>query len=337
MINKKILIIGGTGILGKAIISESLKEKAKITVMGLSKNKSIPKEVNQVVVNRKDKTEFKQVVNKLNQKEEKWDIVLDIADWAKEDAEQTYELFKNYAKHFFIISTTLVYDRSKPCSYPIKTNYPLSKKGVLGGYVDNKLDIENFWKGKKEVNWTILRPYHILNPSDSLLGCIPEHNRDPKLLARIKSNEPLILCNGGDIKFNFIDARDIAKIILKSTGNSKTHHKIYNAVNPTIVLAKDYYELIGNELGKKVIIKNKPIQEVWKENKGWQLTTLPHIYDVSDLKKDIEFVPNISINESLKEAIKSPILIDKPVSEIPVHQRMTLLPRPKPINWLLEN
>ena len=46
---KKILIIGGTGILGKAVISEALKEKANITIIGLSLDYSIPKEVNQII------------------------------------------------------------------------------------------------------------------------------------------------------------------------------------------------------------------------------------------------------------------------------------------------
>lgn len=337
MTNKKILIIGGTGILGKAVISEALKENAEITVIGLSREDSIPSKVKQIIANRKDITLFIKIVKNLNSHVGSWDIVLDIADFEKSDAEETYNCFKNNTKHFFIISTTLVYDRTKPSSYPIKTTYPLAKKGILGGYVDNKLDIEHFWQEKKDVNWTILRPYHILSPADSLLGCIPDHNRDPQLIERIKINKPLTLCEEGNIKFNFVDARDIAKIILKSAGNPKTYCKTYNAVNPKIILARDYYEIIASELGKKLKILNKSIQDVWKENKGWQLTTLTHIYDASDLKRDVGFVPSISLKESLKEAVREYKPIKKSISSIPVHQRMTLLPRPKPLGWLLQN
>jgi len=51
---KKVLIIGGTGILGKAVISEALKEEAKITIIGLSFDNSVSKKVNQIIANRKN-------------------------------------------------------------------------------------------------------------------------------------------------------------------------------------------------------------------------------------------------------------------------------------------
>lgn len=334
---KKLLIIGGTGILGKAVISEALKENVKITVIGLSIDKSIPIKVNQIIADRNKSIEFKQIIDKLIQKEKFWDIILDIADWKKEDAKQTYDLFKNYGKHFFVISTTLVYDRSKPNDSPIKSNHPLAKKGELGGYVDNKLEIEDFWKEIKDANWTILRPYHIIGPQDSILGCIPEHNRDPLLIERIKNGETLILCNGGNYIVDCVDARDIGKVILLVANNPKTFFKSYNVINPEHKTAKEYYQLIGKALGKEVIIRSKSINDIWKENKGWQLTTLPHIYDVSDLKKDIGFVPKIPLDDSIKEAIKNYKLVTTPISEIGVHKRMTLLPRPKSIKWLLES
>lgn len=329
---KRILLIGGTGIIGKAVIEEALKQNYEIIVLGLDKPGEISEKVKQIIVDRNDEKEFRIICDNLG----KFDVVLDIFEFSKENAKQTYDYFKSIAKHIFIISTVLVYDRSKNYKLPIESAHPLAKKGTLGGYVDHKLDIENFWKNKEDANWTILRPYHILGVHDSLLGCIPDHNRDPELLHRIKNELPLYLCEGGNIKFNFIDTRDIVKAIFVAANNPKTFRKCYNLVNPEIILAKRYYEIIGEELGKKVIIKNKSIREVWKENKGWQLTTLPHVYDVGDLKKDIGFVPSIPLKETIKEILKSYKPENKAVSEIAVHKRMTLLPRPKPIKWLTE-
>lgn len=332
---KNMLLIGGMGVVGKAMISESLKRNFEITVIGLKKDKSINERVKQIIVDRKNKRKFKQIMNKISKN--KWDIIFDITPFGKKDAKQTYSIFKSKCEHFFIMSTVLVYDRSKRNKKPISSSHDLSKKGKLGGYVDHKLEVEQFWRKIKNVNWTILRPYHIIGPSDSLLGCLPDHNRDPKLLERIKNNKPIILCNGGNIKFNFIDARDIARVLLKSSNNPKTFHKSYNLVNPKIITGKNYYKLIGKLLRKKVIIKNKPIKEVWKENKGWQLTTLPNIYAIDQLKKDIGYSPKFQLKRSLKDAIKSHKQIKLPLSKIPVHQRMTLLPRPRKIRWLVNS
>ncbi|MEK6858409.1 MAG: NAD-dependent epimerase/dehydratase family protein [Nanoarchaeota archaeon] len=337
MSTKRILIIGGTGILGKAIIAEALKEKAAITVLGLARDDTISSKVTQIIVDRKDKSAFNRFANTINSEVSPWDIVVDVADFSKEDAQQTYTCFKNYTKQFFILSTVLVYDRSNKYLLPLKSSHKLAKKGALGGYVDRKLDIESFWHSIDDVDWTILRPYHILSPEDSLLGCIPDHNRDPRLIERIQRGELLTLCKGGEIELNFIDAHDIASIILRAAGNKKTFHKAYNAVNPAVIKAIHYYELIAQQLHIKLKIRSKSIQEIWQENAGWQLTTLPHVYDISDLRKDTGFMPRISIEASIKRAVKAYRPLNKSVAEIPVHQRMTLLPRPKPINWLLED
>jgi len=328
---KNILLIGGTGIIGKATAWEALNDGYDITTISKEKEDSFPNSVKQLLIDRQNRKEFQEEILKLNKQ---WDIVFDIFAYDEKDAKQTYDLFKETAKHIFVLSTTLVYDRSEKDTNPIKSNCPLAKKGALGGYVDKKLSLEQFWLSKKDANWTILRPYHILGET-SLLGCLPLHNRDPKLLEKIKNNEKIELCNGGEVELNYLHPKDLAKTVLKSAGNEKTFCKTYNVVNPTKIKAKEYFELIGELLGKKVRIINKPISEIWKEKKGWELTTLPHIYDVTDLKKDIGFVPDIPLRKAIQEAIENYPETPEDKDRIPVHQRMNVLPRPKPINWLI--
>lgn len=330
---KEILIIGGTGIIGKAATAEALKEGYSVSVVGVTKDVTLPAHVNQIILDRTDYAQYREALVEIN-KGKVWDIVFDVFNLSGKDAEETYTIFKDNTKHIFIISTTLVYDRSVPADSPIKTNHPLTKKGVMGGYVDHKLELEEFWKTVRDVSWTILRPYHIVG-AGSLLGCLPGHNRDPKLLERIKKGEPLVLCNDGDVVLNYIHPTDIAQIVLRAAGKPVTFHKAYNAVNPKAILAKDYFEIVARTLNTKVRIQGKPIQEVWRENKGWQLTTLPHIYDISDLEKEVGFVPSIPIEVAIKEAINQ-YPLEQDLNKISVHERMTLLPRPKPIDWLLK-
>lgn len=329
---KNILIIGGTGIIGKACVAEALKNDYEVTVLTKDTDSNLPEVVTQISVDRNNRVDYEEKVAELNNKE--WDIVFDVYNLDGKDAEQTYRLFKNNSKHIFIISTTLVYDRSKPFDDPIKSSHPLAKRGTMGGYVDHKLDLEDFWQSVSDANWTILRPYHIVG-SGSLLGCLPDLNRDPRLLDRINDEEELELCKGGEVTLNYIHPVDIARVVINAAGNPKTFGKSYNVVNPTILTAKEYFKTIGKILGKEVYIKNKSIKEIWEENKGWQLTTLPHVYDVSDLERDIGFVPSIPLEVAIKEAIAA-YPEEKDLKQISVHGRMTLLPRPKPIDWLLE-
>lgn len=327
---KTILLIGGTGIIGKAVIKEALDRGYTVTSLSIDREKNFDTRVNQIIVDRRT-NEFLTVIKSLNQT---WDIVFDIFSYDNQDAKKTYTALKNRAKHIFILSTTLVYDRSEPNKLPLTEEHPLSAPGLLGGYVDNKLTLEKFWQKKKGINWTILRPYHIIGPG-SYLGCLPDHNRDPQLLSLIKNDKPLTLCNQGYIKINVIDTQDIACIIFKAAHNPKTFYQAYNILNPTPITARQYYEHIGKLLDKQVKIINKPIQQIWQESKGWELTTLPHLYSTDKLNKHIGFIPNISLEDSLKRAIKSISMQAEKLERTPVHIRMTKLPRPKKIKWLL--
>ncbi len=253
---KQILIIGGTGIIGKPTVFQALQSGYEVTTVGLNRAPEFPESVRQIVVDRNDSDAFRKRISELDQK---WDVVFDVYNLGKSHAVQVHELFQGIARHVFVISTTLVYDRSKPSFSPIPSNQPLAKLGTMGGYVDQKLSLERYWQAVKDLNWTILRPYHIVG-AGSLLGCVPMHNRDPELLDRIQRGQPLALCSGGNSTFNFIHPKDIASIVLRSAGNPKTFRKSYNAVNPEKILAKNYYYLIGNVLGKsnaKTCIRKK--------------------------------------------------------------------------------
>lgn len=332
---KKILLLGGTGIIGKPTVFAALKEGYTVTTVSAELDSSLPKEVKQVVGNRNERERFRDTICKLNEHADKWDVVFEIYNLGEKDGRELYECFKDNAEHIFIISTTLVYDRSTPNTAPIKSNHPLAKKGTMGGYAEHKLELELFWRSKTDVNYTILRPYHVLG-AGSLLGCVPLHNRDPKLLQRIRKGEALVLCEGGNVEFNFVHPTDIARIVLKAAGNPKTYGKAYNAVNPQKIIARGYFELLGKLLGKEVKIKNKPVPEIWEEENGWALTTLPSVYDVSDMQKDIGFVPTISLETAMRDALLHHPRTQLDVDQIPVHVRMTLPPRPKKIDWLIQ-
>jgi hypothetical protein len=105
-----------------------------------------------------------------------------------------------------------------------------------------------------------------------------------------------------------------------------------------LTVAREYFETIGRLLGHSVTIKNRPLGSLWEEQHGWVLTTLPHLYDVEDLRRDVGYVPATSVEAAIVEALAhypstSP---DRRLTEIPVHNRMTLLPRPKRIDWLVD-
>lgn len=210
---------------------------------------------------------------------------------------------------------------------------PLAPIGQFGGYVDGKIKLEKFWYGINDANWTLLRPYHILGKG-SLLGCLPYHNRDPKILEKIKNNEKLYLANAGDIYFNYIHPEDVATAICKIIGNPKTFKQVYNLANPDTIDCLRYYEEIGKHLNKEIKVENIPISDIWSGAKGWEMTTLPHVYNIEKLKRDIDFVANIPFTLAIKDSIDTYPKYNIPIEQIPVHVHMNKLPRPKKPDWV---
>jgi nucleoside-diphosphate-sugar epimerase len=300
------LMIGGTGIIGKSMIE--LVKNYELVVIG------------------------KENVKKLETlKTQHWDLIYGIYNFEDNHSKKLHDMFKDSCDHFIILSTTLVYDRSNLTYERIPSSHPLTPKNTQGAYVDKKLQLEEFWEATKCTNWTILRPYHILGPNSNL-GCLPPHNRNPNLVEEIKKGE-IELCEGGRMPLNIVHPEDINRTVLKSAGNSETFGKKYNVVNPVEVIARDYFLKIAEFLKTPLRIKNKPAEECWEERE-WELTTLPHLYDTSDLEKDTGYTPDTPLETCIQDSLDNP---PKPEikEETQVHKRMNIKPNPKRNSYYL--
>jgi nucleoside-diphosphate-sugar epimerase len=326
---KTVLVIGGTGIVGLPAAMRLFAEGYTVHTISLqnAEEPRFPDGIDQHIVDRTS-DEYSKFIHQLNDKVGGWDAVIDLIAFDVKSSEETYELLKKYTRHFITLSTTLVYVQPKMGDGPRSEQTPLVEEGESGGYVDGKLKIEKFWQSVSDANWTLLRPYHVLG-RHSLLGCVPEHNRDPKLIDRIKNGETLKLCNGGEVVFNYIHPEDIATAICKVMGNDKTYRQAYNLVSSQPILARDYYGEIAHQLGAIIKIENIPMTKIWEEMKGWEMTTFNHVYSGDKLSRDIGFVPQIPLAVAIKDAIDTYPNVTIPTDQIPVHKRMNKLPKPK--------
>ncbi|NQZ11007.1 MAG: NAD-dependent epimerase/dehydratase family protein, partial [Algicola sp.] len=324
--SKKILLIGGTGIVGTAMMKAAIEKNYHITVITNNDTEVLPQGVVHITAD-KQSPNYEQQLEALP-----WfDFVYDIIEYGLDDARNTHQIFKDKTDHIIVLSTTLIYDREKVCSAPIAESNPNIASQLYGGYVDSKLQVEKFWLNQTDVNVTLLRTYHILGPG-SLLGCLPMHNRDPLIVQRIQSGETLQLFNGGNVPLNFIHPRDLADAAIGVANNSQCYHKVYNALNPKVYLVKDYYKQLAALLGEDITIEDIDYQEAYGQ--GWEMTMLPHCYDISALQRDSGFNPTIGLDVGLRDALPSypPAITD--TAQIPVFKAMNKGANPKQIPWL---
>ncbi|SFC05770.1 NAD-dependent epimerase/dehydratase family protein [Pseudoalteromonas denitrificans] len=323
---KKILLIGGTGIVGNAMIEAALEKKFHITVISNNENALLPTGVLHIFAD-KYSSDYDLKLKALP----KSDFVYDIIEYGLDDAKKTHEIFKDKTPHIIVLSTTLIYDRENVFNEAISESNPSIPSKMYGGYVDSKLLVEDFWLNQTDVNVTLLRAYHILGVG-SLLGCLPLHNRDPLIVERIESGETLHLFNEGNIPLNFIHPKDLASAVLGVANNHLCFNKAYNAVNPQVYFIKDYYHQLAALLCKKVNIKGLDYEEVY--GRGWEMTLLPHCYDISALQRDSGFNPTIGLDIGLRDALTGYPFSVTATDLIPVFKAMNKGDDPKKISWL---
>jgi len=337
MERKTALVLGGTGIIGTPIVAQlAMAGRYEVHSISLeaSDEPALAASIHQHVVDRNSDA-YAGVLQRLTQAVGHWDVVIDLVAFDDESASKTLASLRGAARHVIVLSTTLVYDRSVPRDAPIPESCPLARPGEFGGYVDGKLELEKFWQSCRDTPWTLLRPYHVLGRR-SLLGCLPEHNRDPELLERLMNGRTLQLCDSGEVAMTYVHPDDIALAIDKVAGNTRTFRQAYNLVHPAAFLAIDYYSEVARQLGTRLNVENVPMRRVWTEMKGWEMTTLPHVYDMAKLWRDTGYVPDTALSTAIADALWFTAPPETELTRIPVHQRMNKLPRPKRMEWVID-
>jgi hypothetical protein len=156
------------------------------------------------------------------------------------------------------------------------------------------------------------------------------------LLERLATGQSLQLCDGGEVAMSYVHPNDIALAIDRVVGNRATFRQAYNLVHPAAFFASDYYSEIARQLGVRLSIEDVPMSRVWAEMKGWEMTTLPHVYDATKLLSDTGYVPETTLPTAIADAIRCPPSSPAEIASIPVHQRMNKPPRPNRIEWAIE-
>lgn len=331
---KNILVIGGSGILGRPLI-ERLADQDDTSVFSVALNSvtTANSRIQQLCLDR-NTSDFSQSIREITAQIGRWNCIVDLCAFDELQSKNLHEILGKHCDHWIILSTTLVYDRSHPNSQPISEMTPLAHPGKYGGYVDGKLAIERFWQSQNQASWTILRPYHIIG-SGSLLGCVPLHNRDPWLLDRIRSGESLQLTEGGQGRFSYVNLVDVAAAVQAVMAIPRCFGQAYNLVHSKPISPLEYYKEIARQLGSNIKVIPVRLEKIWANKMGWEMTTLPHVYSADKLFSEVGFNPSVSLDQCISEAIANyPVPMD--IDVLPVHQRMNKGSSPVPPRWLLE-
>lgn len=299
-----LLLIGGTGAIGMAIIDLALKIDWSVHVLaldrpseGLLRREAICFEYFNIF----NKKHFVAASAKFKAKNIKFDAIIDIASYSEKTSKWVCDYFSEFAARVIIVSSSLV------------GWWQDYKIGIETYYMRRKRLMEEFWFNQFKVDWTIVRPHHVTGKY-TYLGCCPPYNRIKDGVRFFRCSTVLYLYDEGEMQMSYIDAKDLAGQILGLVEHGAGVNKIYYSACNVPVYCYSYFIELMKLLGETEIKVSNfvgPIQSFW------QFSTYNQVYNGMELQYDSQYKTTCSLGESLMSAIKY-----EPLVEFGLHARV---------------
>ena len=254
---KNVLIIGGSYFSGRVLVEELLKEKDfSIFVYNRGRVPLHFEGVTELVGDREDETQIQRAIPC-----NRWLAVVDFCAYTPDHIEKVIRCLSGSVEHYIFISTTSIYKESR--ALPLKEDAPKlsGPQPELGSYADYGF---NKWLaecklahecGEKGIAYTSLRPAIIY-------GKYNYAPRESYFFDLMKDNKQIILPDNELALFSFVWVVDVAKAIIRTIGNPKTHGRAFNLAGEELVSYRRLVEVLEQIFGKSLQTTRLSIDEI---------------------------------------------------------------------------
>lgn len=308
---KKILVTGGCGFIGTEIVSQLLKKGYPVRVVdNLSKPESSVKSGYEFL--KGDLTD-KEVANKAFKG---IDLCINLAAriggigyfhkfpaTILSDNNKIYSTtFEAAAKHnierMIYISSSMVYESTK--KFPSKEKDVWKIPPPVSAYGFSKLVgeeyCEAFWDEYK-LPYSICRPFNAYGVNEYPGNEVGYAHVIPDLLKKIYDGQyPMQILGDGQQVRCFTHISDLASGVIAVMESKKAVNQDYNIADPRPIKMLNLAKLLWKLTGQK-----KPFK--WKSMPGFTYDIKKRIPDTSKMKKDIQWKPQIKLEDGLVDVI----------------------------------
>lgn len=238
----KILIIGGTGQISRAISRQFLEAGADLTLF--HRGKTIISDLavyHTIIGDRRDFARFERQMAEAGP----FDCVIDMVCFQAKEAESLVRAFGKRIGQLILCSTAAVYQR--PANrYPITEAEPLMATSLYGR---NKTRCEQILLVAQEqglFDVTILRPANTYGPGGDLIYTLGWGNG---FLDRIRKGKALVSPGDGSTLRAYCHAEDVARAFVSAAGNPRAFGRAYHVTGEEWMTWDRYYETIASAMG----------------------------------------------------------------------------------------
>jgi GDP-L-fucose synthase len=299
--NKKVLVTGGSGMIGRELVNMLLAEDAIVYVADLNEPINMPSQIKFSKVDLKDFSSCKEVCGDMDYVfnlvgikcspkvclEQPADIMGPMLQFNTNMLEAA---MKANVKWYLYTSTVGVYQPAEVLYEDDVWNTQPSRNDWYGGWAKRmgELQCQAYEKQYGEGKCSIVRPANVYGPYDNFNPA--NAMVIPSLIRKAHDNEILEVWGDGSPIRDFIHARDVASGMLHMVKNKITQP--VNLGSGTGIAIKTIAETVAKKF-------NRPIKWLTDKPSG----DARRLFDMSRAKS-YGFEPQISIEEGIDETIK---------------------------------
>ncbi|WP_346935591.1 NAD-dependent epimerase/dehydratase family protein [Clostridium sp.] len=289
---KKVLILGGTYFIGKAIVEALLSSQKDYEIYTLNRGsrKTEDNRITNILCDRENLSEMKKCLS-----EYEFNYIIDVSGLNIKQLEVLHEAL-NYEQleKFVFISSSAVYDVEN-YKIPFKESAMLGENKYWSDYGTNKIECEEFLEDKynySNIQLILLRPPYVYGENNYAA-------REGFIFHHIINDRTILIPNDGETKIQFIYAEDLGNIAAGILETNQDNLSIYNVGNGGAVTFNTWIELCEKAAGKKAIKHHFYYEKNgYKERDFFPFFDYDNVLDVKKIHRI--FKEETSMEEGLK-------------------------------------
>ena len=275
-VRRKILVTGGTVFVSRFVANYFAQKGDDVYVLNRNSKPQLPN-VTLIEADRGD------LGDKL--KDYKFDAVLDITTYTRQQAEQLVNALGKFGD-YIMVSSSAVYPETNP--QPFAEEQSCGPNSVWGDYGTNKLAAEEYLLENVPQAY-ILRPPYLYGPMQNVY-------REPFVFQCAEAGREFYLPGDGSMKLQFFHVADLCRF-MEILLERHPSQRIYNVGNPDPVSISHWVQLCYDAVGAK-------LEPIHVEGHPQRRYFCFHDYEYClDVKKQMALMPEVKpLAEGLKES-----------------------------------
>lgn len=298
----RVLVIGGTGYLGRRIVEQLLAAGHEVSVVSRGNlAPDIMAQITHIAADRRDRAAFTERLRGAS-----FDAVIDNIAYDRDDIENAVATFGGRVQHYLFTSSAAVYHDPSGLAPLRESDADLN---FLPGPADTHIPIfhptlgHEYGNGKKRAEkalmdlpdsvftFTSLRAPIVVGPDDRT-------RRIWWFVQRLQDGEPILIPDWGQGRqFQVVTTDDLARAFAACVGNPAAFRKCYNVAQAELFTAETWIAALAHALG--VSAEYARVQETLIHEAGLPTYTLPiagapfgeFIVDTCALRSEVGFEP----------------------------------------------